>query len=183
MAVNTPICDFGWQAPDFELYDTTGASRTRDSLRGPNGLVVMFICNHCPYVKAIIERLCQEVVELQAMGFGVAAVMSNDAQAYPEDAPANMKKLAEQMKFTFPYLYDPSQSVARDYGAVCTPDFFVFNRDLGLQYRGRLDSSGREPAAPGARRELLEACGQIAATGNGPQEQMVSMGCSIKWFD
>lgn len=183
MAISTPICDFGWHAPNFELYDTHGVSHTRDSLRGPNGLLVMFICNHCPYVKAIIERLCQDVLELQSMGFGVAAVMSNDSQAYPEDSQANMKRLAAQMGFSFPYLYDPSQTVAREYGAVCTPDFFVFNGDLGLQYRGRLDSSGRAPAAPDARRELVDACRGIAATGKGPQEQIASMGCSIKWFD
>ena len=183
MAISTPICNFGWQAADFELADTAGSWHKRDALRGPNGLLLMFICNHCPYVKAVIDRLCRDVVEIQAMGFGVAAVMSNDTQAYPEDAPENMKRLAEQMQFSFPYLYDPTQAVAREYGAVCTPDFFVFNRDLGLQYRGRLDASGRAPAAPDARRELVEACRQIVDTGNGPTEQIASMGCSIKWQD
>lgn len=183
MAISTPICNFGWQAADFELADTAGVWHKRDALRGPNGLLLMFICNHCPYVKAVIDRLCRDVVEIQAMGFGVAAVMSNDTQAYPEDAPENMKRLAEQLQFTFPYLYDPTQAVAREYGAVCTPDFFVFNRDLGLQYRGRLDASGRAPAAPDARRELIEACRQIVDTGNGPTEQIASMGCSIKWQD
>ena len=183
MAISTPICNFGWQAADFELADTAGVWHKRDALRGPNGLLLMFICNHCPYVKAVIDRLCRDVVEIQAMGFGVAAVMSNDTQAYPEDAPENMRRLAEQLQFTFPYLYDPTQAVAREYGAVCTPDFFVFNRDLGLQYRGRLDASGRAPAAPDARRELIEACRQIVDTGNGPTEQIASMGCSIKWQD
>ena len=183
MAISTPICNFGWQAADFELADTAGVWHKRDALRGPNGLLLMFICNHCPYVKAVIDRLCRDVVEIQAMGFGVAAVMSNDTQAYPEDAPENMRRLAEQLQFTFPYLYDPTQAVAREYGAVCTPDFFVFNRDLGLQYRGRLDASGRAPAAPDARHELIEACRQIVDTGNGPTEQIASMGCSIKWQD
>ena len=183
MAISTPICNFGWQAPDFELVDTAGIWHKRDALRGPNGLLLMFICNHCPYVKAVIDRLCKDVTTVQAMGFGVAAVMSNDTQAYPEDSPENMKRLAEQMQFSFPYLYDPTQSVAREYGAVCTPDFFVFNRDLGLQYRGRLDASGRAPAAADARRELVEACRQIAADGHGPAEQIASRGCSIKWQD
>lgn len=181
MAVNPPICDFGWPAPDFSLTDTAGLKHTRDSLCGESGLLVMFICNHCPYVKAIINRLCRDVVEVQTMGFGVAAVMSNDVQDYPEDSPENMQRIAGEMKFSFPYLYDPTQAVAREYGAVCTPDFFVFNRNLELQYRGRLDASGRAPAAPGAVRELVDACRQIAANGRGPQEQIASMGCSIKW--
>ena len=183
MAVNPPICDFGWKAPDFALCDTDGVTRTRDSLCGASGLLIMFICQHCPYVKAIIDRICRDVVELQGMGFGVAAVMSNDVQTYPEDSPANMQQLARTMNFTFPYLFDPTQSVARAYGAVCTPDFFVFNRDLELQYRGRLDASGRSPAAPDVKRELVDACREIAATGRGPAEQVASMGCSIKWRD
>ena len=142
----------------------------------------MFICNHCPYVKAVIDRICRDARELQAMGIGVAAIMSNDTQAYPEDSFANMKTWARQLDFPFPYLYDPSQKVARDYGAVCTPDFFGFNRDLELQYRGRLDSSGKAAAAPDVRRELVEAMRQIAATGHGPAEQVASIGCSIKWL-
>jgi peroxiredoxin len=183
MAISTPICNFGWKATDFELTDTFGAHKTLESLRGPNGLLLMFICNHCPYVKAIIDRICRDARELQAMGFGVAAVMSNDPHAYPEDSFVNMKKWAKELSFSFPYLYDPTQHVARDYGAACTPDFFGFNSTLELQYRGRLDSSGIAPASPDAKRELMEAMKLIAATGNGPVEQVASIGCSIKWRD
>ena len=181
MAISAPECHFGWKAPDFELTDTFGNRRTLSSVRGPHGLVLMFICNHCPYVKAIISRISRDAAELQEMGIGVAAIMSNDTHAYPEDSFANMQKLAKSLSFTFPYLYDPTQHVARDYGAVCTPDFFGFNRDLELQYRGRLDSSGIAPASPDARRELVEAMRQIAATGQGPEAQIASIGCSIKW--
>lgn len=181
MAISTPLCDFGWAAPDFSLTDTAGRQQTLATLRGPRGLLLMFICNHCPYVKAIIDRICRDAVEVQAAGFGVAAIMSNDSEAYPEDSFAKMQELASSLGFSFPYLYDPTQAVARAYGAVCTPDFFAFNRDLQLQYRGRLDSSRNAPAAPDARRELVEAMRQIAATGRGPSEQVASMGCSIKW--
>lgn len=181
MAISAPLCNFGWKAPDFELTDTFGAHKTLESLRGPNGLLLMFICNHCPYVKAIIDRICRDAIALQGMGIGVAAIMSNDTIAYPEDSFANMQKLSKSLEFSFPYLYDPSQEVARAYGAVCTPDFFGFNRDLELQYRGRLDSSGIAPATPDARRELIEAMKQIADTGRGPMEQTASIGCSIKW--
>lgn len=183
MAVSTPICNFGWKATDFELTDTFGAHKTLDMVRGPSGLLLMFICNHCPYVKASIERICRDAVDLQDMGFGVAAVMSNDAQAYPEDSFLNMKKVAQERNFTFPYLHDPTQQVARAYGAACTPDFFGFNSQLELQYRGRLDSSGISPATADTRRELLQAMKQIAATGYGPADQMPSIGCSIKWLD
>ena len=181
MAISTPITNLGWKAHDFELTDTFGAHKTLETLRGANGLVLMFICNHCPYVKAIIDRICRDAVELQSMGFGVAAIMSNDTHAYPEDSFTNMKKMATNLNFSFPYLYDPTQNVARDYGAVCTPDFFGFNRDLELQYRGRLDSSGIAPAGPDARRELIEAMRHISATGQGPTEQVACIGCSIKW--
>ena len=181
MAISTPLCNFGWKAPDFELNDTLGVRQTLHTLRGPKGLLLMFICNHCPYVKAIIDRICRDTLELQGMGFGVAAIMSNDTDAYPDDSLANMQKLARAMNFSFPYLYDATQNVARDYEAVCTPDFFGFNQDLELQYRGRLDASGRAPAAPDAQRELIDAMRQIAASGHGPAEQVASMGCSIKW--
>lgn len=181
MAVSAPLCNFGWKAPNFELNDTFGAPRALRSLCGPNGLLLMFICNHCPYVKAVIDRLCRDVVEIQAMGVGVAAIMSNDPLAYPEDSYPNMQIVAKRLGFTFPYLYDETQDVARAYGAACTPDFFGFNRDLELQYRGRLDSDGIAPPTPGARRELVEAMRQIAATGQGPAEQEPCIGCSIKW--
>ena len=181
MAVSTPICNFGWKAPDFELTDTFGAHKTLETLRGSNGLLLMFICNHCPYVKAIIDRICRDAVEIKAMGIGVAAIMSNDPHAYPEDSFANMQKLARNLNFPFPYLFDSTQSVARDYEAVCTPDFFGFNSNLELQYRGRLDSSRIEPAEPEAKRELVDAMRQISLTGQGPSEQIASIGCSIKW--
>ena len=181
MAISPPLCNFGWPAPDLTLDDTDGKPHTLATLRGESGLLLMFICNHCPYVKAIIDRICRDARELQAMGFGVAAIMSNDTDAYPEDAFDNMRALAKAMDFPFPYLFDATQDVARAYDAVCTPDFFGFNKDLQLQYRGRLDSSGRAPAAADARRELVEAMRQIAATGHGPAEQIASIGCSIKW--
>ena len=181
MAISTPLCNFGWKAPDFELNDTLGVRQTLHTLRGPRGLLLMFICNHCPYVQAIIDRICRDALEVQAMGFGVAAIMSNDTDAYPDDSLDNMQKVARAMNISFPDLYDATQNVARDYEAVCTPDFFGFNQDLELQYRGRLDASGRAPAAPDERRELVDAMRQIAASGHGPAEQVASMGCSIKW--
>ncbi|HRC59376.1 MAG TPA: thioredoxin family protein [Candidatus Propionivibrio aalborgensis] len=181
MAITTPLCNFGWEAPEFELPDTSGKHWTLDTLRGPNGLLLMFICNHCPYVKAIIDRICRDALQVQEMGIGVAAIMSNDTDAYPEDSLANMETMARNLDFSFPYLYDETQDVARNYDAVCTPDFFGFNKELQLQYRGRLDSSGRTSAGPDVRRELVEAMRQVAATGRGPAEQRASMGCSIKW--
>ena len=181
MAIITPLCNFGWKASDFELDDTLGVRKNLNTLRGPRGLLLMFICNHCPYVQAIIDRICRDALELQGMGFGVAAIMSNDTDAYPDDSFANMQRVARALDFPFPYLYDATQKVARDYEAVCTPDFFGFNQDLELQYRGRLDASGRAPATPDARRELIDAMRQIAASGHGPAEQVASMGCSIKW--
>jgi hypothetical protein len=132
-------------------------------------------------VRAVVDRIVRDARELQALGIGFVAISANDALAYPEDSFENMLKFARQHGFTFPYLYDESQQVARAYGAVCTPDFFGFNRDLKLEYRGRLDASGRAPSTPGARRELFEAMKQIAATGAGPAEQVASIGCSIKW--
>ena len=181
MASNTPVCDFGWQAVDFELEDTHASRHTLASLRGPNGLLLMFVCNHCPYVKAVIDRICRDARDLQALGIGVAAIMSNDPVEYPEDSLENMQRVAEQLAFSFPYLHDTTQAVARAYGAVCTPDFFGFNQQLQLQYRGRLDASGRLPAGPHVRRELFEAMRLIAETGQGPREQIASIGCSIKW--
>jgi len=181
MAAKTPICDFGWQAPDFELPAVDMRLYTLGDVRGANGTLIMFICNHCPYVRAVIDRLVRDVRELQALGVGAAAICANDADNYPEDSFDNMKRFAAEHGFTFPYLHDESQRVASAYGAVCTPDFFGFNNDLELQYRGRLDESGAQPAAPGARRELFEAMQQVAQTGQGPGDQTPSMGCSIKW--
>lgn len=181
MAVETPLCDFGWPAPDFRLPGIDGKLWSLSDIRGPRGTLVMFICNHCPYVQAIVDRLVRDVRDLQALGIGVAAIMSNDTLAYPEDSFDNMKLFAASHGFTFPYLFDESQDVARAYDAVCTPDFFGFDKDLGLQYRGRLDASKRVAGPSDARRELFEAMSQVAETGRGPAEQIASMGCSIKW--
>lgn len=180
MAVSTDVCDFGWKAPDFSLNDAHGNTHTMAGHMGENGLLVMFICNHCPYVKAIAERLATDAKELMANGIGVLAVMSNDYAEYTEDSPENMIRFAEQYGFEFPYLVDETQQVGRAYDAVCTPDFFGFNSKGELQYRGRLDDA-RMGDATGRKRELVDAMMMIAETGDGPREQMPSMGCSIKW--
>ena len=177
---SAPVCDFGWHAPEFDLADVDGRRHTLASTRGARGALVMFICNHCPYVKAVLERIVRDCAELAPLGIGAAAIMSNDAAEYPEDAPAHMKRIARERGFGFPYLLDASQEAARAYGAVCTPEFFGFNAALELQYHGRLDASKTSPV-PGARRELLEALRQIAETGQGPREQIAGLGCSIKW--
>lgn len=180
-ALNPPVCNFGWSAPNFSLRGTDGAFHSLASARGPNGLLVMFICNHCPYVQAVLDRLIRDCRELQKEGVGSIAIMSNDTSAYPEDSFENMQALAARMNLPFPYVLDETQAVGLAYGAVCTPDFFGFNKHLHLQYRGRLDASGRQPGSPDARRELFEAMQQVAWTGHGPQEQFSSIGCSIKW--
>ncbi len=171
----------GAPAPDFALPGVDGKRWTRDGCRGPHGLLVMFICNHCPYVQAVIDRIVRDARELAPLGVGVVAVSANDPVAYPEDAFDRMVEMARRHAFPFPYLYDETQAIARAYGAVCTPDFFGFNARLELQYRGRLDASGRNPAPADARRELFEAMKAVAATGRGPAEQLPSIGCSIKW--
>ena len=175
-----PICDFGWRAIDFDLPATDGKRYRLADVTAPKGLVVMFICNHCPYVKAVIDRIVRDCAELKAQGIGSVAICANDATDYPEDSFDNMQRVARDLRFPFPYLWDESQEVARSYGAVCTPDFFGFNAKLELQYRGRLDASRTTPV-PNARRDLLEAMMQVAACGKGPTEQVSSMGCSIKW--
>ena len=180
-STETPLCDFGWKAVDFDLPGTDGRRHSIASARGPRGLLVMFICNHCPYVKAVIRRIIRDARELAPLGIGSIAVMSNDAADYPEDSWDNMVATAQHWQFPFPYVLDASQAVARAYGAVCTPDFFGFNADLELQYRGRLDASRKEAAPESARRELFEAMQQIAASGRGPREQSAGIGCSIKW--
>lgn len=179
--LETPLCDFGAPAPDFTLPGVDGRTWSLDECRGPNGLLVMFICNHCPYVRAIQDRLVRDTTELLGLGVHSVAIMSNDPATYPEDSFENMRQVAERQGYGFPYLYDASQTVAKDYGAVCTPDFFGYNSRLELQYRGRLDASGRQPAPPGAPRELFAAMRLIADTGQGPEKQIASMGCSIKW--
>ncbi|WP_088346932.1 MULTISPECIES: thioredoxin family protein [Rhodomicrobium] len=180
MATTAANCDFGWKAPDFRLPATDGKSYGLADIRGANGTLVMFICNHCPYVRGVIDRIVRDAAALDAVGVRSVAISANDAVAYPDDSFAKMALFAAENRLPFPYLYDESQETARAYGAVCTPDFFGFNGALELQYRGRLDSSGRNPV-PGARRELFEAMSLVARTGEGPREQTPSIGCSIKW--
>lgn len=180
MAATPPVCDFGWKAPDFALPATDGATYSLADLTGPNGLVVAFICNHCPYVLAVLDRIIRDARDLEPLGVGFAAICSNDAATHPADSFENMKKMAKDRAFPFPYLHDEDQSVARAYDAACTPDFFGFNADGELQYRGRLDAS-RKAAEANVRRDLFEAMRQVAETGQGPSEQVASMGCSIKW--
>lgn len=181
VSLQTPVCDFGWKALDFDLPGVDGRRHTLASARGPNGLLAMFICNHCPYVKAVRERIIRDVAELKGLGIGAIAIMSNDPADYPEDSFENMKRVSEQYRYPFPYVLDATQEVAKAYGAVCTPDFYGFNAALELQYRGRLDASRKEAAPGDARRDLFEAMAQVARTGQGPREQIPSMGCSIKW--
>ncbi len=172
--------DLGWKVQDFALKGVDGNTYDLADMRGPKGTLVVFICNHCPYVGAIVGRFVDEARALQALGIGTVAVMPNDAVAYPADSFENMKAFARQHGFFFPYVIDETQDVARAYGAVCTPDFFGFNALDELQYRGRLDAS-RTTLVPGARRDLYEAMKLIAETGRGPAEQLPSVGCSIKW--
>jgi len=179
--METPICDFGRKAVDFALPGVDGKTYALRDVAGPNGLLVMFICNHCPYVKAVIERIVRDVAELKTLGVGAIAIMSNDPTEYPEDSFENMRLLSDQLAFPMPYVLDATQAVAKAYGAVCTPDFFGFNRNLELQYRGRLDESRKESAPAHARRDLFEAMKLVAETQRGPAEQIPSMGCSIKW--
>ena len=180
MANVPPICDFGWKAPDFTLKGTDGAMHSLQEERGPKGTLVVFMCNHCPYVKAILDRLVRDTGELKSQGVNTVAISSNDTLTHPADSFDNMARIAREKNFPFPYLFDESQDVARAYDAVCTPDFFGFDADLGLQYRGRLDASKMEPVE-GARREMFEAMVGVAQTGHGPKDQIASMGCSIKW--
>ena len=181
--LKSPVCAFETPAPDFRLLGIDDQYWTLEQCRGPNGLLVMFICNHCPCVKAIQSRLVRDTAELRQHGIQSVAIMSNDPADYPEDSFDNMKRVAAELNYGFPYLIDETQAVAKAYGAVCTPDFFGYNADLKLQYRGRLDASGREPAGAGSRRELLEAMTEVARSGRGPIDQTPSMGCSIKWRD
>jgi len=182
VSLETPVCEFNKAAIPFELADVDGKNWTLESCAGPNGLLIMFICNHCPYVKAILDRLVRDARELRQSGVYSVAIMSNDPSQYEEDSPENMKAIARKYDFPFPYLIDSTQEVARAYGAVCTPDFFGYNADFGLQYRGRLDASRKETAPDDARRELFEAMTQVVRTGEGPKDQVPSMGCSIKWI-
>ena len=180
MVMPSPVCDFGWKAPDFDLPATDGRRYAVADVRGASGLLVMFICNHCPYVKAIRERLIRDCNGLAVLGIGAVAINANDPADYPEDSFANMQRIAGELGFPFPYLFDETQAVARAYGALCTPEFFGFNSELQLQYHGRLDASRTVPVA-NARRDLFEAMKLMAETGHGPADQIASVGCSIKW--
>jgi peroxiredoxin len=181
MALNRPgICNFGWKARDFALRSVDGKTYSLTDVRGDKGTLVAFICNHCPYVKASIDRIVAEANALRAIGIGTIAIMPNDTATYREDSFDNMKAFARTHGLTFPYVIDQTQEVARAYDAQCTPDFFGFNAGDELQYRGRLDAA-RMSTMPGARRDLYEAMKQVAETGKGPQDQTPSIGCSIKW--
>jgi len=178
---HTPVCIPGSKAPDFRLPGTDGKVWTLKDCAGPRGLLVMFICNHCPYVKAINQKLVRDARDLHALGIHCVAIMPNDTGAYPEDSLENMRVVAREQGYPFPYLIDETQEVAKAYGAVCTPDFFGYNADLELQYRGRMDASGAHRDAGEVERELFLAMKQVADTGSGPKNQIPSMGCSIKW--
>ena len=183
VALETPVCDFGWKAPEFNLIGIDNKFYSFQDIRGPKGTLVMFICNHCPYVKSVIHRIVEDVTLLKEKGIGVIAIMSNDVndpKYGAEDSFDNMKLFSDKNNFVFPYLYDETQSVGRKYNAVCTPDFFGFNANDELQYRGRLEESKME-IIPDAKKELLEAMMQVSETGSGPQDQIPSIGCSIKW--
>lgn len=180
MLLETPVCDFGWKAPDFSLNDPYGAGFTLSENLGENGLMIAFICNHCPYVQAIAQRLSQDARTLLSEGINFVAVMSNDYRSVTQDNPDAMKAFAQHFDFPFLYLVDHDQSVAQSYGAVCTPDFFGLNKNGALQYRGRLDSAGMGDPTDRVP-DLLNAARQIAKTQDGPQHQIPSMGCSIKW--
>ena len=181
VSLSPPVCDFGRPAIDFDLPGVDGRRHGLASARGPKGLLVMFICNHCPYVKAVIHRIVRDASELATLGVGSIAIMSNDPTDYPEDSWENMERIARELGFPFPYVLDQSQEVAKAYGAVCTPDFFGYNDKLELQYRGRLDESRKDTAPEGVRRELFEAMREVALSGRGPARQVPGIGCSIKW--
>jgi len=181
VSLETPVCEFGKPVVDFSLPGVDGKIWTAEAARGEKGLLVMFICNHCPYVKSIRERIVRDARELMNHGVNSVAIMSNDPAEYEDDSFANMQKVARDFDFPFPYLLDETQQVAKAYGAVCTPDFFGYNDKMQLQYRGRLDESRKETAAADVKRDLFDAMKQVALTGSGPEQQIPSMGCSIKW--
>ena len=179
MPHSSAVCDFGWKAPKFNLPSTKGPGFSLKSAKGENGTLIMFICNHCPYVVSVLDDIIDEARNLQKLGINVLAICSNDANEYPQDSFENMKKFDLDHVFPFPYLHDADQSTAKKFGAECTPDFFGFNRNLELQYRGRLNNKRENPEV--VQRELHEAMRMIAETGQGPKEQSPSLGCSIKW--
>ena len=180
-SLTTPVCDFGWKAKPFKLISTSGKKISLDESVGAKGLLIMFICNHCPYVKSILPRLIHDTRELKKKGIYSIAISSNDTINYPEDSFENMKALAEKELFPFEYCFDEKQEVAKAYNAICTPDFFGFNKKNELQYRGRFDSTGRDINTKNNERDLYHAMSLIAETQTGPAEQIASIGCSIKW--
>jgi peroxiredoxin len=181
VSLRTPICEFGTKAHNFTLAGVDQAQWTLEKCSGERGLLIMFISNHCPYVKAIRKKLVRDTRELMGLGINSVAIMPNDTVAYPDDSFANMVRVSKEFDFPFPYLLDETQEVARAYGAICTPDFFGYNANMELQYRGRLDAAGPKSDDDSQERELFEAMKQVAETGRGPENQIPSMGCSIKW--
>ena len=181
MRIQTPICDFGLKAPDFKLKSTENEILTLNDIKGERGTLVMFICNHCPYVKVIKEDIVNDCKDLKKIGINSVAICSNDSINYPEDSFKNMIKFAKENKFDFPYLVDETQDVAKTYDAVCTPDFFGYNKDLELQYRGRLREVKNLIPTNNGERDLFKAMEMISRTGKGPENQIPSAGCSIKW--
>ena len=181
MAMPMPVSEIGNTAPDFSLPATDGKTYTLDDIAGEKGTVVVFICNHCPYVKGVADRMVADAKALAKEGIGFVAISSNDVKAFPDDSFDMMKAFAAKHSFPFPYLFDESQEVAHAYGAVCTPDFFGLNADGVVEYRGRLDEGKKDPPPPGVKRELLDAMRLIARTGSGPSDQIPSVGCSMKW--
>ena len=177
----TPICDFGKKAEAFNLKSTNGNNISLDEVKGKNGTLIMFICNHCPYVKAVISDIVYECKILTDYGVSSLAICSNDVENYPEDSFNKMQEFAIINKFNFPYLHDETQKIAKKYGAVCTPDFFGYNKNLELQYRGRIRELKNLKPVRGDNSELLNAMKEISKTGNGPKNQIPSMGCNIKW--
>ena len=179
----TPICDFGKKAENLQLNSTNNKIISLQDVRGENGTLIMFICNHCPYVKAVINDVVEDCKKLKDQGVNSIAICSNDVKNYPEDSFENMEKFSKNYKFGFPYLFDETQEIAKRYGAVCTPDFFGYNKNLELQYRGRMrELKDLKPIRDGES-DLLIAMKQIANTGNGPKDQIPSMGCNIKWIN
>jgi peroxiredoxin len=183
MALPLPVSEIGNVAPEFSLPGTDGKTYTLADVEGEKGTVVVFICNHCPYVKGVADRMVADAKALAKEGIGFVAISSNDVEAFPDDSFPKMKDFAAKYGFSFPYLFDESQEIARAYGAVCTPDFFGLNADRIIEYRGRLDEGKKDPPPPNAKRELLDAMRLVAKTGKGPAEQIPSVGCSMKWKD
>ena len=183
MPIQTPICDFGQKAHDFKLKSTEGKILSLADVKGEKGTLIMFICNHCPYVKAVTKDIVDDCKKLKDIGINSVAICANDAENYPEDSFENMIEFSKKNQFGFPYLVDETQEVAKTYDAVCTPDFFGYNKDLKLQYRGRFKELKDLKPVNNKESDLKQAMKMIAETQQGPKDQMPSMGCNIKWFN